>query len=69
MPRSARPRRLVRTAEAAEHAQLCTRTLYRYIADGRLTAYRQGPKLIMIDLDELDRLVRPIPAAGRGDAA
>ena len=57
-------RRLAGTAEAAEYAGLCTRTIYRCIADGRLTGYRIGPKLIKVDLDELDRIITPIPAAG-----
>ena len=56
--------RLVGTTEAAEYAGLCTRTLYRYIADGRITGYRLGPKLIKIDLDELDRIITPVAAAG-----
>jgi excisionase family DNA binding protein len=57
-------RRLAGTTEAAGYAGLCTRTIYRYIADGRLTGYRIGPKLIKVDLDELDRIITPIPAAG-----
>jgi excisionase family DNA binding protein len=62
MPARRKPGRLVSTRAAAEHADVCTRTLYRWIADGRITGYRAGPKLIKIDLDELDRLVTPIPA-------
>lgn len=64
MPARRKPgRRLVGTAEAAEYAGLCTRTIYRYIATGRITGYRIGPKLIKVDLDELDKITRPVPAA------
>jgi excisionase family DNA binding protein len=59
------PKRLVGTTAAAEYAGLGVRTIYRYVAEGRLTGYRVGPKLIKIDLSELDRLARPI-AAGDG---
>ena len=63
MPSRRKPRRLAGTTQAAEYAGLCTRTIYRYIADGRLTGYRVGPKLIKIDLDELDAITKPIAAA------
>jgi excisionase family DNA binding protein len=48
---------------AATHADVSTRTLRRYIAHGRLTGYRVGPRLLKVDLDEVDRLARPIPTA------
>jgi excisionase family DNA binding protein len=44
------------------------KTLRRYIAQGKLTGYRFGPRMIRVDLDEVDALLKPIPAAG-GDAA
>jgi excisionase family DNA binding protein len=46
-----------------------TRTVRRYIADGRLTGYRMGPRLIRVDLAEVEALLRPIPAAGAGQVA
>jgi excisionase family DNA binding protein len=67
MPARRKPgSRLVGTAEAAEYAGLCTRTIYRYIAAGRITGYRIGPKLIKVDLDELDKITRPVPATAAG---
>lgn len=54
-------RRLVSLAAAAAHADVSTRTLRRYISQGRLTGYRVGPRLIKIDLNELDSLATPIP--------
>ena len=61
-------RRLVGLAAAAAYADVSTRTLRRYIAHGRLTGYRVGPRLVKIDLNELDELARPIPTA-RGPGA
>jgi len=58
---------LATIAEAAEQARCNPRTIRRRIADGSLTGYRMGPRLIRVDLGELDALLRPIPTAG--DAA
>jgi excisionase family DNA binding protein len=68
LPRTPRGR-LIGIPAAADRADVCTRTIRRWIADGRLTGWRTGPKLIKIDVDELDRLIRPVPAAGGSDAA
>lgn len=56
-------RRLVSMATAAAHADVSVRTLRRYIAQGRLTGYRLGPRLVKVDLNEVDRLAQPIPNA------
>lgn len=61
-PRKAR--RLASVAAASEYAACSPKTIRRYIATGRLTGYRMGPRLIRVDLDELDALLRPIPTAG-----
>ena len=50
-------------AEAAAYADVSTRTLRRYISHGRLTGYRVGPRLLKVDLNEVDAMVRPIPTA------
>jgi len=57
-------RRLVSLPDAADYASCSTRTLRRRISDGSLTGYRMGPRLIRVDLAELDNLLRPIPTAG-----
>ena len=64
-------RRLVSTPQAADYAGVCTKTLRRRISDGTLAGYRFGPRVLRVDLDELDAALRPIPTAGRsgGDAA
>jgi len=63
-----RTRPLETLTEAAERLGVCTRTLRRYIAIGRLTGYRLGDTLIRLDSDEVDSLLRPIPAAGARSA-
>jgi excisionase family DNA binding protein len=59
-------RRYVSLAEAAVYLGVNIRTIRRQIADGRLTGYRLGDRLIRIDLDELDAAMRPIPAVKAG---
>lgn len=59
-----KPRRnLVSLDEAAEYLGVSTLTCRRWIASGRIRAYRVGPKFIRVDLDEVDGLLEPIPAA------
>lgn len=61
-------RRLVSTTEAADYIGCHPLTIRRRIADGTLTGYRMGPRMLRVDLDELDAALRPIPTA-RGGAA
>lgn len=49
-------------AEAAEYFGVTTRTIHRYIKDGRLPASRLGPRFIRIKVADLDALLSPIPA-------
>ncbi len=60
------PRRWASLALAAKTIGVSERTLRRMIAAGRVTGYRAGPRLIRIDLNELDAILRPIPTAGDG---
>ena len=61
-----RRRHFVSLAAAAEQLDVSVKTLRRRVADGTLPAYRVG-RLLKINPDDLDRIVRPVPAAG--DAA
>jgi excisionase family DNA binding protein len=63
-PAARAPRQLVDMNTAAGMLGVTPRTLRNWIAEGRLTAYRIGDKLIRIDRAELDALIRPIPTAG-----
>jgi excisionase family DNA binding protein len=56
-------------AKAAEETGQCSRTIRRYIALGRLPAYRVGPRAIRIDTDDLAALLRPINGTAGGDVA
>ena len=74
MPRPTQPtpkpaaRRLVSLERGAQYADVSPRTLRRYIAAGLVTGYRCGPRMIRVDLDQLDAvLLRPIPTAGTLD--
>ncbi len=60
------PRRPASVVQAAAAYGLNKRTVYRWIADGLLPAWKIGPKLIKVDLDDLDDLARPVPTADHG---
>lgn len=65
MDRSPEPR--ISVAAAAETYGCSPRTIRRHIAEGRLRAYRVGPRLIRIDPRDLDQLAHPLsvrPAGG-----
>jgi excisionase family DNA binding protein len=57
-------RRLATLTEAADYTGRHRVTLRRWISEGKITGYRQGPKLLLVDLDEIDRLYRPVTIAG-----
>ncbi len=56
-------RRYESIPQAAERAGVTTRTIRRWIAQGELTAYRAGKRMIRLDADELDNMLKPIPSA------
>lgn len=58
------PRRYLTLSDAAEWLSLDEKTLRRWISQGRLTAYRVGPKLIRLDADEIENMIRVVPTAG-----
>lgn len=62
-----RRRQLVSLADAAKLLDVSVRTLRRRIADGTLPAYRVG-RLLKVNPDDLERIVRPIPTVGSGAA-
>ena len=49
-------------AEAASRLGVHPNSIRNYIAAGRLSAKRVGPRLIRVDAAELEALLRPIPA-------
>jgi len=63
--RTSRPagRRLASLADAAEYAACSRETIRRRISDGTLHGYRLGKRLLRVDLNEIDKALRPIPTA------
>jgi excisionase family DNA binding protein len=59
-------RRLAMLPEAAEYGCCSAKTIRRMIASGRLTGYRMGPRLLRVDLSELDNLLTPVPTTKGG---
>ena len=60
---------LVSIAVGAKYVPISEKSLRRYISQGKIRGYRVGPKLIRVDLAELDGLVKQIPAADGGDGS
>jgi excisionase family DNA binding protein len=63
VPNRAARRRYIKVAEAAEYLQVTDRTIRQMIADGRLTAYRSGSRLVRLDLNEIDAAMQPFGGA------
>lgn len=47
-------RRYAKISEAAEYLNVNARTIRDMIADGRITGYRNGSRLIRVDLNDID---------------
>ncbi len=62
-PISTARRRYVTIADAADYLNVTTRTIRQMIADGRLTGYRSGSRLVRLDLNEIDAAMRPFGGA------
>lgn len=63
MTRTITTRRLVPFTTAAEHLGCSARSVRRYIAAGQLSAYRMGPRMLRVDLNEIDAVLRIVPTA------
>ena len=59
MPRP-RARRWVSVPQAALYFQTNTETFYRKVRIGEITGYRLGPRLIRVDLNEIEAQLQPI---------
>ena len=53
-------RRLVGINHAAEYADVHPITIRRWVSAGRVPAYRAGPRLLKIDLNELDAMLQSL---------
>ncbi|WP_406816193.1 excisionase family DNA-binding protein [Mycobacterium sp. M23085] len=56
-------RRWASAKETGEYLSLTTRTIWTMIDDGRLRAYRNGKKLVRLDLNEVDAAMTPLGGA------
>jgi excisionase family DNA binding protein len=63
------PRRFTSVEGAATYADVSQRTIWRWIHRGILPAHRVGPRLVKIDVNDLDALAKRVPTAGGSDAA
>lgn len=54
---------LIGLQEAAEYCNVSYRTVRRWIASGHLNAVRVGPRLIKLDLAELEAFLQPTGGA------
>lgn len=62
---TALPRRWLSQQEAAAYLGVTDRTIRAYVARGTIKGHRiTGSRLVRIDRDDLDALLRPIPTAG-----
>lgn len=50
-------------AETADYLGVTTRTVRQMIADGRLTGYRLGARLVRLRRDEIDAALQPFGGA------
>ena len=66
LPANRRERRhpeLIGLQEAADRCDVSYRSIRRWIADGRLNAVRVGPRLLKVDVAELEAILRPVGGA------
>lgn len=56
-------RRYATLKQAAEYLGVTDRTIRQMIADGRLTGYRSGSRLVRVDFNEIDDVMKPFGGA------
>lgn len=66
MPRNKAQQRLSSIPDAADTYGVHHTTIRRWISQGRITGFRFGPRMIRVDLNEIDAMLRPLAAANRG---
>ncbi len=62
-PNPTKTRRWVTLDAGAEYLGISRKTLRRLVSSGQITGYRAGPRLIRLDISEIDAMLAPIPTA------
>jgi excisionase family DNA binding protein len=70
MSQSVRPRTpqhsaLVSIQEAADHCNVHHQTIRRQITAGNLRAYKLGPRILRVDLAEVEALFQPVTTVNK----
>lgn len=60
--------RMLELRAAAERLNVSDKSVRRWIASGRLKAYRVGPRLIRVDAASVEALMQPIGSTELHDA-
>jgi len=60
-------RRYVTQQEAAKHFMVTDRTIRNWIGAGYIAGYRFGPRQIRVDLNEIEAMLKLIPAGKAKD--
>ena len=63
MSKNKAQRRLSSIPDAADEYGVHHQTIRRWISSGRIVGYRFGERMLRVDLDELDALLRPLATA------
>lgn len=66
---SAQTKRYLAISEAATIFDVHHSTVRRWISQGRITGYRLGPRMLRVDLNEIESMLRPLATANRGASA
>jgi excisionase family DNA binding protein len=54
--------KMVSIAAAADHYDVSRQTVRRWISSGKITAYRVEPRLIRVDLEEIEaKIIHTVP--------
>lgn len=69
LPASPEPSELISLQEAAKRLRLDPKTVRRYVANGRLTGYRVGPRALRVRAAQVAALSRPVSSSDEGASA
>jgi phage terminase Nu1 subunit (DNA packaging protein) len=59
--------RYVKRTQAAQIFQVSERTIRNWIGQGYIIGYRAGPRLIVVDVDEIERMLAVTPVTKARD--